>query len=161
MRNLVIYASKTGNTKKVATAIANNLGYELISVDEIENLNGVNNIIFGFYIDKGDMSDNAKRVALMIKNRKIGLFMTLGASANSDHAKECFSKAKDEFIKNGCEIGGEFFCQGAIDPELIAWMRANLGDKITPQKEKGWKNAASHPDKEDLKNAVLAFMDFN
>ncbi|MSN96859.1 flavodoxin [Campylobacter sp. FMV-PI01] len=160
MKNLVVYASKTGNTKKVAIAIARSLKYELKSVDEIRNLNEVDKLIFGFYVDKGDMSDDAKRVALMIKNRKIGLFMTLGSKSNSDHAKECFLKIKNKFVENGCEILGEFYCQGAVDPNLISWMRENLRDTITEEKERNWKEASTHPDDNDLTNAVLAFENF-
>lgn len=160
MKNLVIYSSKTGNTKKIAQAIASSLNYEILSVENVKNLDGVGKIIFGFYVDKGGMTNNARMIANLIKNRKIGLFMTLGADPTSDHAKECFENEKMFFEQNGCEVVCEFWCQGAIDKNLIETMRKNAPQMITPQKEEKWQKASSHPDENDIKQAVLAFMEF-
>lgn len=167
MRNLVIYSSKTGNTKKVAQAIAKNLNYDLVSVMDINDIKNDDKIIFGFYVDKGLMDNEAKRVAKLIKNKKIGLFMTLGADPKGEHAKDCFSKAKKFFEKNENIITHEFISQGAIDPNLIEEMKKmyeEMGDKAIHKIDEAriarWNEAAKHPDENDLKNAILAFRDF-
>ena len=146
MKTLVLYHSLTGNTKKVATAIAKSKNADLKSVDR------------GFFVPK------AENVAKNIKNKTMGLFFTLGAEPDGDHAKDCEKKALDYFTKLGNNVKATFCCQGAIDPKVIEQMRqmaAKMGDKavhqITPQREARWKRAASHPDENDLKNAVLAF----
>lgn len=164
MKTLVLYHSLTGNTKKVATAIAKSKNADLKSIDEEFDLDNYECVIFGFYVDRGFFVPKAENVAKNIKNKTMGLFFTLGAEPDGDHAKDCEKKAIDYFTKLGNNVKATFCCQGAIDPKVIEQMRqmaAKMGDKavhqITPQREARWKRAASHPDENDIKNAVLAF----
>lgn len=160
---VVIYDSLTNNTKKIAKAIAKSLNFEILPVQDVIDVENYENIIFGFFIKQGVMSDEALRVAKMIKNRKIGLFMTLGSDPKNEYADDCFKKAKKIFEDQKNEITKEFFCQGAISDEVLQNFKNFIiksGKTITPQMLERWKKAASHPDKKDLQNAVEVFKDF-
>ncbi|PSM53318.1 flavodoxin [Campylobacter blaseri] len=167
MKNVVIYSSKTGNTKKVAEAIAQSLDYELINIDDVRDFDDYEKIIFGFWVDKGFMDTKTKKKAENIKNKTLGIFFTSGVEPNSEHAKECLEKSKEYFTILGNNVTHLFCCQGAIDPEVIEIMKnmaIKMGDKavhkITDERRARWKKAETHPDKEDLKNAILAFSNF-
>ena len=65
-------------------------------------------------VDKGTANAGSARYMETVKNKKIGLFGTLGAYPDSDHAKQCMKKARA--LVQGNEILGEFLCQGKVDP---------------------------------------------
>ncbi len=123
MKTAIIYSSKTGNTKKIAEAIKISAGdnCNIFSVKEAPKENDFELIFFGAWVDKGMPDADALAYMKKIKNKKVALFMTLGAYPNSDHAKESIQKGIDSFGEN-CEIIGSFICQGAIDPKLLKWM---------------------------------------
>ncbi|MGP1485605.1 MAG: flavodoxin family protein [Campylobacter sp.] len=167
MKRLVIYTTKTGNTAKVGNAIADELGCGAVNFSDVESLNldEFDYIAIGFYVDKGDAETNFKNwLKSNIKNKKVGVFMTLGADPDNPHSVDCINKVKDVLRQNGNEILNEYFCQGAVSPEMIAIMR-KMGEAmpndprfaITPEREERWLRAASHPDENDLQNAKKAF----
>ena len=93
MKTLVLYHSLTGNTKKVAQAIAKSKNADLKSIDEEFDLSAYECVIFGFYVDKGFFVSKTENVAKNIKNKTMGVFFTLGAEPDGEHAKECEKKA--------------------------------------------------------------------
>ena len=86
MKALIIYSSKTGNTKKVAYGIYDNLkdSYDL-SIKDMDEINDMamldeyDTLLVGFWIDRGTAHPKAKKFVKQIKNKKIALFATLGA----------------------------------------------------------------------------------
>ena len=71
MKTLVIYSSLTGNTKKLAQAIANEMeDTEIISVDEfrVSMMDNFDFFMIGYWVDKGVCDDKSKEV-LRLKNR--------------------------------------------------------------------------------------------
>ena len=63
MKSIVIYTSKSGNTKKIAEAIAGELGCEAINfanAGEI-NLSEFDFIALGYYIDQGSPEKEFKK----------------------------------------------------------------------------------------------------
>ena len=60
MKTLVIYSSLTGNTKKLAQAIANEMeDTEIISVDEfrVSMMDNFDFFMIGYWVDKGVCDD--------------------------------------------------------------------------------------------------------
>ncbi len=164
MKKLVTYCSWTGNTKKVAQAIHEQIGGDIMPMSEVENWQDYDFLALGFFVDKGFAGGDAKKFLENVKGKKVGLFATLGAYPDSDHAKDVMQKGRDLMAKNQNELVCEFICQGAIDPEVIAKLRElakKMGDKsihgITPEREKLWAEAANHPNEDDLKKAKEAF----
>lgn len=165
MKKLTTYASLTGNTKKIAYAIYEQIGGDIMPMHEADRWNEYDFLAIGFYIDKGFASEDAKIFLKQIKNKKIGIFFTLGAESDSEHAKEIMQKAKEYMLENDNEILCDYASQGAISPELIENMKKmakqypdNEMFAITPKREKRWEEASTHPDENDLQNAKKAFL---
>lgn len=124
----VIYYSKTGNTKKVAEAIAAELGVEAENVKAKKEL-AKDSFVFlgsGCYASKPGkkLGEFIKRNDF--KGRQVALFGTSGAGIGLE------VKAVEELLKPaGAIIKGSFYCKGK------AWLLFNRG----------------HPNSEELANA--------
>lgn len=165
MKILVTYSSWTGNTKKVAYAIHEEIGGDILPMSEVKSFEDYDFLALGFFVDKGFANDEAKEFMTKINNKKVGIFATLGAEPNSEHASNTLQEVKEFLEDNKNQVTNQFICQGAVDPKLIQKMRdmaAKQGDKaihpITLEREQRWKEAAKHPDDNDLKNAKIAFL---
>ena len=124
MSSLVVFSTSTGNTKKIADAIFSALkdkDKKITDVNEINtiNINEFERIIIGGWIDKGKIDEKAKEFVTNLKNKKLGLFLTMGGNPETDRAKKCVQKVRELLKKNGNIIEKTFVCQGAIDPNLI------------------------------------------
>ncbi len=156
MKTLIVYSSKTGNTRKLAQAIHLELPCaDLSRVEMAPNPCNYDLILLGFWVENGTADENMQLYMKRLSGQKVALFATLGAYPDSKHAAESLD-ATAKLIPD-CEIIGHFICQGAIDPELIEWMEAlpkDHGYGPTESRKKLWKDAAGHPDETDLKNAT-------
>ncbi|MDO5754985.1 MAG: flavodoxin family protein [Tissierellia bacterium] len=162
MKTLISYSSKTGNTKKVAEAIHEKLQGDLFDIvhgNDVD-LKDYDKVIFGFWVDKGGPDAKAKVFMEQIANKKVGVFFTLGAYPDSDHAKDVMEKTIDQLEKQGNTVMAHFCCMGKIDPKLTA-MFEKLGDdsphRMTDERRKRHEEAAKHPNDEDLIKAQDAF----
>ncbi len=165
MRTLIVYSSLTGNTKKVAEAIAQKLSpCDLHPVESAPAADGYDFVAVGYWVDKG-MPD-AKCLAYMrgIKNSKVALFGTLGAYPDSDHAKECIAKSEAVLCEGDSNntVLGSFLCQGKVDPKVVEMMmkKAPKAHPMTPERIARLKEAESHPDEQDCRNAQEALAGF-
>lgn len=161
MKTLVTYSSKTGNTKKIASVISETIDNSILKeIDEVENLD-YDLIIVGTWIDKGTADNKALKFIETIKNKKVAFFFTLGAYPHSQHAIDCEKNITELFTKNNNEVIKTFFCQGAIDPQLIEFMKKSFGPDHphgpNPERIQRWKDASTHPDNQDLENAKETF----
>ena len=163
MKGLILYSSKTGNTKIMAEqiykklkekfqiylcdissidnsgAVPCNLGTDPLGVpldmeksskEKIENFDFV---LLGAWIDRGTLNKNAMKVFKRIKNKKIGLFATLGAMPNSDHGKKV--KCTLEKLLKNKESLGTYLCPGQVDPKMIKKLEGLTG-MVVPKKIK-------------------------
>lgn len=168
MSSLVVFSTSTGNTKKIADAIFSALkdkDKKITDVNEINtiNINEFERIIIGGWIDKGEIDEKAKEFLTKLKNKKLGLFVTMGGNPETDRAKNCFQEIKKLLEKNGNIVEKTFVCQGAIDSNLINKFRemAKQGTAgpfaATPEREARWAEAAKHPYEKDIENAKRIF----
>ncbi len=165
MKSLVVYSSRTGNTEKVARAIADCLPRpcDLLPVDQAPDLSagggthGYDFVALGFWVDKGGPDAAAAKYMQAVKNCRVGLFGTLGAWPDSDHARDCIRRAEEMMAGN--EVLGSFLCQGRIDPAVIAMMQKMASDAhpMTPERIARIREAERHPDEKDLADAQVAF----
>ncbi len=163
MKSAVIYSSKTGNTKKVAEAIKQAMpeGCEIYSVPEVPADAKFDLIAMGFWIDKGTANKEALEFMKTITNTKVFTFFTLGAYPDSKHSDES-REASNKLLGEGCELIGNFRCQGAIDPKLLDWMKRLPADHPHAPDEARvarWAEAALHPNEEDCAQAQAAVKD--
>ena len=121
MKTLVTYSTLTGNTKKVAEAVFEAVSgeKEIMDIKSIKETDGYDRILVGYWVDKGDANEEAKKFMETLKNKKVGTFGTLGAYPDSEHAQKCVEKISEALKANGNTVVAEFICQGAIDPKII------------------------------------------
>jgi flavodoxin len=161
---LIVYSSKTGNTRKLAEGIrrglADALGQEarIAAVEENPDPAGADWILAGFWADRGNADQKALHYLKSLEGRKIGLFGTLGACPNSEHAGDIGKKARDTAAEKNTVLGC-FLCQGRIDPALTERFKSLPADNphaMTPERMKLHEEAAKHPDEKDIQDAVAA-----
>lgn len=164
MKALIVYSSKTGNTRKVAEAIHAVMpaGTEIFPVENAPDPAGYDFVAVGFWVDKGTANSEMQPYLAKVRGKKVGVFFTLGASPESEHAKKS-CEAAIALLGEGCEVSAKFWCQGAIDPKLTAWMSKLPPEHPhapNPERVRRWEEAARHPDDADIKAAQAAFAGF-
>jgi flavodoxin len=163
MKALVAYSSRTGNTKMVAEAIHGVMPADamLAAVENAPDPADFDFIAVGFWVDKGMPDDLAKEFMAKISNKQVGLFGTLGAWPDSEHARECMAHAVKLMEDNGNTIKCQFICMGKVDPRLIEAMQkmpeAAARHAMTPERKARLEEAAKHPDAADLERAQMVF----
>ena len=88
MRSVVLYSSRTGNTRMVARAIYEELDApkEIFPVEEAPPLDEYDFVALGYWVDKGMPDAAAQKCLKTIQGKLLGLFGTLGAEPDSQHA---------------------------------------------------------------------------
>lgn len=161
---LVVYSSLTGNTKKVGEAVAEALGTEDTVLEPVENnpdYEGYDLVAVGYWVDKGDANIKAKKYIESIKNARVALFITLGATPESEHGRQCLAKGV-KLLDASNQLLGTFICQGKIDPKVLEVMMKYIHAKGMPRtfEEKiraMYGEAGTHPDENDLRAAQQVF----
>ena len=160
MKLLVVYSSKTGNTKKVAMAIGETLGVEPVAVTENPPPEDYDAIVAGFWVDKGTADAAMKAYLQKITGKRVALFATLGAEPDSAHAQQCLANAA-ELLGTGCTLTGQFICQGKVADEMVEMMKkmfpAGHPHAMTPERLARIEKASTHPDAADLAAAQNYF----
>ncbi len=162
-KSLVVYSSLTGNTKKVAEAVAQVIpNCDIVTVDEVPaNLDEYYFISVGYWVDRGLPDKKSKKFIKSIKNMNVALFGTLGAYPDSPHAKGCMrdSEAMLKVEGKNNNVLGSFLCLGKIDEKLLDYMGKFMGDShpMTPERKARLLEAQTHPDNNDLTNVQLLF----
>ena len=157
MKNLVVYSSRTGNTKKIAEAIFEVLpeSKEIFMVEDAPSPGLYDFIAIGFWVDRGTADGKAHQYMKRIKEKKVGIFGTLGAYPNSIHAREVLSSVRE--LLDGNDLLGEFICQGKIDPNILDKMPKNGVHTMTPERKTRIDEAKKHPNETDCRYAQNAF----
>lgn len=159
MKTLVIYSSLTGNTKKVAEAMAEVMPEcTVLPVEEAPaSVQEYDLVAVGYWVDKG-MPDGKTRSWLGgVENARLAFFGTLGAWPDSDHAKECMAHGEKLALEpeRGNTVLGSWLCQGRIDPRILEVMAKMAGNihPMTEERRARIAEAAKHPDDDDCRRA--------
>lgn len=160
LKTLVVYSSRTGNTRKVAEAIQEVVpsGTEIFPVEEAPSPDGYDFVAVGYWVDRGGPDKLAAEYMSTIKATKIGLFGTLGAYPDSDHAAKAMTNAEALVRENS--VLGHFICMGKVDPALTERFKnlpADHPHAMTPERMARHIESAKHPSDEDLAKAKRVF----
>ncbi|MFI3270957.1 MAG: flavodoxin family protein [Pseudomonadota bacterium] len=165
MKTLVLYSSKTGNTKLIAEAMASVLDDATIlpieQTPSTEDFACYDMVCIGYWVDKGLPDAKCLQVIKSLNGCNVALFGTLGAYPDSDHAKECIQNSEvmlnEENRSNTCY--GSFLCQGKVDPRILEMMQkmASAAHPMTEERKARIEEAKKHPNEQDCLNAQ-AFM---
>ncbi|MDR0587004.1 MAG: flavodoxin family protein [Treponema sp.] len=161
---LIVYSSKTGNTRRLAEGIGQGLveaggqRITLAAVEENPDPAGAPWVLVGFWADRGNADQKAIEYLRNLKGRKVGLFGTLGAYPGSKHAEDIRQKAQALAAEKNTVLGC-FLCQGKIDPALTERFKGLPADNphaMTEERMKRHLEAVKHPDENDIRVAVNA-----
>jgi flavodoxin len=167
---LIVYSSKTGNTRKLAEGIHRGLtralgagqgevpAIRLAAVEENPRPGEAGWLLVGFWADRGSADQKARDYLKSLEGCRIGLFGTLGAYPDSSHAADIRNRARELAAEKNTVLGC-FLCQGKIDPALTERFRNLPPDNphaMTGEREKRHLEAAKHPDDRDLEAGVAA-----
>ena len=160
MKILVVYSSRkaTGNTKKVAEAIAARLGCSAWPAEDAPLPDDYDFIALGFGIYRGWPEGDMRAYMKKCKSKNVGLFMTLGAWPDSTHAATAMGRA--EGLLDSCTVKARFICQGGYTETYLNRLKT-----IPPENPHGWNperaarimEAMKHPDRQDLEKAAETF----
>jgi flavodoxin len=158
MKALVVYASKTGNTKKLAEALYGALQCEkdLLPISDNPDPSGYDFVAVGFWLQAGQPDPAAQEFLPKIGEKEVFLFATHGAARNSDHAKNAMNKAKQ--LAAPARICAVYSCPGEATEEILE--KAGKKDPQPPWLADA-PAAKGHPDEEDLRQLVHLFNELN
>lgn len=158
MKALVVYSSRSGNTKKLAEALYGALQCEkdLLSIDDNPDPSGYVFVAVGFWLQGGQPDFATLDFLPKIGEKEVVLFATHGAARNSDHAKNAMNKAKE--LAAPARICAVFSCPGEVSEEFLE--KAAQKDPQPPWLADA-PAAKGHPDENDLRQLVHLFNELN
>ena len=148
MKSLVVYASQTGNTRKLAETVCEALpkGTLLCTVDEAPDPTDYDVVALGFWLQGGKPDPTSARFLERLKGHgNVFLFATHGADPDSEHARNGMAHARS--LAEGATVTGTFSCFGEVNPKVLEKVRAKPQPPV-------WIDdavrAVGHPDQVDL-----------
>lgn len=158
MNIVIIYASRTGNTKIIAESIKEKLQNENIVYfgEATKEIPEADIYFIGSWTDKGNATDEIVEVLKKMKNKKIAYFGTAGYGGSEEYYKKLFEIVKLH-IDPSNKILGYFYCQGKMPMQVRARYEKMLSqspeDDRLKESIENFDIALSHPDDKDVTNA--------
>ena len=132
MKVLVAYKSSSGNTRKVAEAIYDEIKQEkeIKSVNEVESIEDYNLVFLGFPIH--NLGPDTKTVKFLkrhcVDNRQVALFVTHASPEDHEDLPPMLDKFRQAAA--GANIVGMFDCQGELAKAVKFIMSAHPSQKF-------------------------------
>ena len=147
MKSLIVYSSKTGNTKKLARAVYESLtgSKELYPVAEAPEPAGYDFVALGFWLQAGKPDPKSAEYIRTIGKKSLFLFATHAAAPGSEHALKAMDHAKS--LAPEANILGTYSCQGNVDPEFLEKAKSKPDPPVWLSDA---PNAVGHPDEADI-----------
>lgn len=148
---LVTYFSLSGNTKKVAEAIYEELDGEktLKKVDEIQDLGLYDLLFIGFPVHSHSVPFKIEELLKKIPpGKKIALFSTHGSLTGSRLSREALEHAT--ILASKAKILGTFSCRGKVSLQAMEVLSKSPEHKAWTEMA---ASARTHPDENDLEDA--------
>ena len=155
MNACIVYSSCTGNTRKVAEALADTSGLPCFPVRIAPEPDDFDILALGFWVRKGLPDARALRYMERIRGKHVFFFGTLGAWPHSDHARRCMAATHEILQAGGNTVVDGFLCQGRVNPQVVAASQRKGGHPLSPERLARLREAARHPDATDLAAARL------
>ena len=131
MKVLIAYISRTGNTKKVAQAIFEEIKAkkELKELSQVNSLEGYDLIFVGFPIEGfGPAKEAAGFLEKYAAGKNVALFITHAAIEDSPNLSPWLDKCKTAAAK--ANLKGVFDCQGELPEKIAEYMLQSKDEKL-------------------------------
>ena len=158
MEYMVVYSSKTRNTKKIATEIFSALPGMSKDMQSMEEYRGKDAEIFfiGFWVNRGTCDISVINMLSELHGKKVALFGTCGMGREAAYFKAIEQKV-NVWVPDDCEYLGTFLCQGKMPMQV----RENYEIPMEDPRQEVWRKkmlrnfdeALFHPNEEDLEQA--------
>lgn len=155
MNVCIVYSSCTGNTRKVAEALADTSGLPCFPVRNAPEPDDFDMLALGFWVRKGLPDARALRYMERVRGKHVFFFGTLGAWPHSDHARRCLAATHEILQAGGNTVVDGFLCQGRVNPQVVAASQRKGGHPLSPERLARLREAERHPDAADLTAARL------
>lgn len=156
MKILVTYISDTGNTKKIAEAIFDEIECEkeIKSIREVESLDEYDFTFVGCPIVKfGAGEVFVKWLNEHVKGKRIGFFCTHGAPEFAPGVPTWVDNLKNTAIDAGAEIVNFFNCQGELSQKVLDMLLASDDPNIRRLGGFGRDETIGQPDESRVEKA--------
>lgn len=154
MKQLVVYSSKGGNTKKLAEAAFLRLPEEkdIYPVAHAPLPGDYDVAVIAFWFQGGQPdADSQEYLKKCSGTTRVFLIGCHGAAPDSDHVRMGMNKAME--LASGANIVGTFSCQGEV-PKQVLENAANQNPQPAWLQEA--YSANGHPDNNDIYNMCIA-----
>lgn len=158
MDYMVVYSSRTGNTKQIAKEIFGALPGMSKDMQNIEEYSGkdADTFFVGFWANRGTCDMSVIDLISDLHGKKIALFGTCGFGGDEEYYKTIEQKVS-VFIPDDCEYLGIFMCQGKMPMQVRKKYEISMED----QKQEAWRKkmlqnfdeALFHPNETDFEHA--------
>ncbi len=152
MNSAIIYSSITGNTRKLAEAVASSSGVPIFPVRLAPDLTGFDFLGLGFWVRKGMPDSRMLRFMEGVRGKKVFFFATMGTWPDSPHARSCLAATRALLEEKSNVVTGHFHCQGRVNPRVAG--RKGDHHPMTEARRARLEEAAKHPDEQDLQEIV-------
>lgn len=162
MTTLVAYSSRTGNTRKLAAAIAQAIPgrVEIHPVEQAPRPERYDLLVLGVWAEYGQPDTQSQRYMQPLNNRRVAVFATMGGDPHSSHGEQ-FKAAILHSLEGNC-VELVHLCQGRIDPrelERVLFTSPQWRDDrpVTLEQWTRIAEARNHPNEDDLAEAQERF----
>lgn len=156
----IVYDSRTGNTERLAHAVAAALPAEecvlFCSADEVDILSLLlaSRVYAGFWTNRGDCSDALALILEHLNAKEVFLFGTAGFGADQTYFAGVMARVARHVNPNS-RIVGSFMCQGQMPPSVreryVRTMEEHPAQAARMrQLIENFDAAVGHPDEADL-----------
>lgn len=156
MDYLVVYASKTGNTEKIAMKIFEALPGKSKDVQKIDELNGEADTYFvGFWNNRGTCSSEIMDFLSELHGKRVALFGTSGMGESQEYYRKV-SNQVEAFIPDDNEYLGAFMCAGKMPPVILEKYKQMQQVNDSPQLRmmiQAYDEGMLHPNEKDYEAA--------
>ncbi len=158
LKYLVVYASETGNTKKIADEIFYALPSDSKEEINVRSWNGrhdAETYFIGFWVNRGTCSLEIIDLISSLHKKNVAFFGTCGLGNDTEYYKAVENSATVWLADDNNYIGS-YFCQGSMPPlirEKYETYRDKLGDSAFNRMMAIIDEGQKHPNKQDLLKA--------
>ncbi len=155
---IVLYATLTGNTQKVAAAVHQ----QLPEPSRILLLTGESlaipeeTVFLGYWVDRGSCPEPVAQLLCQLHGKKIALFGTIG-SDNQDYWPKVRQQV-EKLVPADNQILGHFLCQGRMQPDVRVRYEQGLAQNPHDTRCRdgiaNFDRALTHPNTADLDHAA-------
>lgn len=160
--HLVIYASETGNTRKLAHEIYSSLpvpnsNKDIVDVRTWHGQADAETYFVGFWANRGSCSLEIIDLLSSLHEKNVVLFGTCGIGNTDDYYKSLEQNAR-VWLSSDNHFIGSYFCQGRMPDEVRRKYESCRGlcdDAKIDLMLSFYEDALTHPDRHDLLNVRL------